>query len=275
MSEYGYKILKTTNYNIFKRLEGNRPVPEQRVKKIISSIKKVGYVISPVIVNENYEVIDGQGRVEALKRLGLPVFYIVDPGKGIDECIAMNINQTNWTMLDYIKSHAETGNVSYQNILTLIERYGEYFKLKVILYAVNGKIEQAGLDLKEGRLVCTDDTFAKADRRLSWLMNFISPLKGIQGHVEYYLQAMLFCYEDPEVDNERLIQKITMLQANLKPVTQIQQAFEYIEDAYNNRSRNKVYIKTNYRKYLDGKYGWYDSKYGKLYSDERTRHDEI
>ena len=268
MSEYGYKILKTTNYNIFKRLEGNRPVPEQRVKKIISSIKKVGYVISPVIVNENYEVIDGQGRVEALKRLGLPVFYIVDPGKGIDECIAMNINQTNWTMLDYIKSHAETGNVSYKNILTLIERYGEYFKLKVILYAVNGKIEQAGLDLKEGRLVCTDDTLTKADRRLSWLMNFTSPLKGIQGHVEYYLQALLFCYEDPEVDNERLIQKITMLQANLKPVTQIQQAFEYIEDAYNNRSRNKVYIKTNYRKYMDGKYKWYDGKYGKIYNNE-------
>ena len=29
----------------------------------------------------------------------------------------------------------------------------------------------------------------------------------------------------------------------------------------------KVYIKTNYRKYLDGKYGWYENKYADKYSD--------
>jgi len=57
------------------------------------------------------------------------------------------------------------------------------------------------------------------------------------------------------------------MQAGLIPVTTIQQAFEQIEEAYNNRARTKVYIKTNYKKALDSKYSWYEQKYGHLYAD--------
>lgn len=47
------KIERTNNYKIFKKLKGNRDVAPSRVRKIVESINKVGYVTSPVIVNEN------------------------------------------------------------------------------------------------------------------------------------------------------------------------------------------------------------------------------
>ena len=59
-------IINTTgDYGIFKRLKGNRTVTRSRVEKIKNSINKVGYIKSPIVVNEKREVIDGQGRCQA------------------------------------------------------------------------------------------------------------------------------------------------------------------------------------------------------------------
>lgn len=90
------KVCITDNYGMFKRLEGNRDIADSRCKKIIKSIQTNGYIHSPIIVNENMEVIDGQGRLKALETLGLPVEYIVFPGMSIKECIALNVYQTGW-----------------------------------------------------------------------------------------------------------------------------------------------------------------------------------
>ena len=63
------EIFRTNKYEIFKQLKGNREVSPKRISKIINSIKEVGYIINPIIVNEKMEVIDGQGRLEALRIL--------------------------------------------------------------------------------------------------------------------------------------------------------------------------------------------------------------
>lgn len=261
------KIQVTHDYDRFTELLGNRDVKKMRVSKILKSIKAVGYIPCPIIVNENYEVIDGQARLTALKTLNLPIYYIVIPGLGLEECISMNMYQTNWSTFDYVTSYADTGNISYAYLKSLILDYRKYFKDKVIMYAATGKVEQAGNSLKEGRFQCTDEEYRKARRVLTWLINFKAPIDRNQGHNEYYYMGLIFCYGDPEVDNDRLLKKINELQANFIPVTTIQQALDVLESIYNNRSRKTVYIKTNYRKYMEGRYSWYDSKYGDRYQD--------
>ena len=91
MNKKAINVMVTDEYDLFKTLEGNRRVLDLRARRIIRSIEKVGYVINPIIVNEKYEVIDGQGRLEALKRLNLPVYYIMIEGIGIEECRTLNI----------------------------------------------------------------------------------------------------------------------------------------------------------------------------------------
>ena len=261
------KVWKTRDYSMFRRLEGNRKVLRSRVKKIKKSIEQVGYIINPIIVNEKYEIIDGQGRLEALKELGLDVYYICEEGIGIDECISMNMNNTNWTLMDYIDSYAETGNISYVYLSQLIKAFQGKIHQKAILYVATGKYENSNTIIKSGNFQCAAEDYNRATRILGFLTEFIEPLKRLKGHTEYYFMALAFCYDDPEVDNERLLDKIIQMQAGLIPVTTILQAFEQIEEAYNNRARKKVYIKTNYKKALDSKYTWYEQKYGHLYSD--------
>lgn len=261
------KIMMTIDYDMFRKLPGNRDVKEPRVRKIINSIKKVGYVLNPIIVNEEFEVIDGQGRLEALKRLELPVYYIVVGGIGINECIAMNINQINWAMADYISSYADKGNESYEHLRLLLDAFGKDFKLPVILYAVGERMESDNQKIKEGSFVCDHENFELAQERLSWLMKFTPIISRLSGHTECYYMALLFCHSDCEVVDSRLYDKMFNLQATLIPVVNMLQALEKIEDIYNDHAREKVYIKTNYKRFLDNKYAWYDGKYGNKYRE--------
>ena len=66
----GY-IFEEPDYSQFKYLGGNRDITHS--KKLLESITQNGYFNVPILVNENMEIIDGQGRFEALKMLGLPI----------------------------------------------------------------------------------------------------------------------------------------------------------------------------------------------------------
>ena len=50
------EVKRTNNYEKFKRLKGNREVSPTRIRKIVESINRVGYITSPIIVNEKMEV---------------------------------------------------------------------------------------------------------------------------------------------------------------------------------------------------------------------------
>lgn len=112
------RIYKTSNYRSFKNLQGNRHDIEQRAKKLMPSLEKVG-LLSPIVVNERMEVLDGQARLMALERLQMPVDYIVKPGAGIEERVEMNIHAKKWTTKNFIDSYAERGDVSYKYLRSL------------------------------------------------------------------------------------------------------------------------------------------------------------
>ena len=114
---------KTTNYDIFNKLLGNRDVSRARVAQIKKSIESVGYVINPIIVNEKLEIIDGQGRHQALAELGLPIYFQIADGAGIRECISMNIKMKNWGFMDYVISYK---NRKYKDYVTLFNTIKQY-----------------------------------------------------------------------------------------------------------------------------------------------------
>lgn len=255
------EVYSTTEYGMFKRLPGNRNVEELRIKKILQSIEKVGFVLNPIIINERNEIVDGQGRFEALKRKGLPIPFIRVPGIGTDECIAMNINMTNWKLMDYVKSYAEMGSSDYIRFGELVEQY-HHFSINVITNSITGKIEGESKRIRDGEFKCDDESYRNAINILGYLTRFKDILKNVGGNLERYYFALAFCYTHPLVSNERMVQMVSAKVLELHPVTNIKQAFEELEKVYNFRSRDKVYLFTDYQKAMDAKYAWYNSRYG-------------
>lgn len=245
----GKVILQTMDYSKFKKLKGNRNVDPIRVQRIMESIRKVGYITSPLIVNENLEVIDGQGRLEALKILKLPVEYIVHDNIGIDECISMNIYQTNWSDRDYIESYASRNFKSYVLLKELMDKYNQ--NLLILATAINKRLKWDSKMIRTGKLNITEEQCKEAVKKIEYAMSFIPFAKKRHGNLTKLLQALIFCYDFKDIDNKRLFEKLTEYMPIMTPWSNLDECIVSIEEIYNRNIRNRVYIYTEYRKLLE------------------------
>ncbi len=248
------EIKETNNYEMFKKLEGNRIVDGKRIEKIKKSILKVGYITSPILVNQNMEIIDGQGRFEALKQLQLPVEYIVQNDIGIKECVAMNVHQTNWNALDYIKSYAERGIKSYAYMQNLIDKYHKSNVSLVHIATATKGLTRFGADIiRDGLLEITDEEYQNAIQRLDLVKEIAEKYKKIP-RTNFIVVAMLYCLIIDCVDFKRLKEKVIEVldYGKVPPIPTVDEAVQFLENIYNRNSKKPtVYIYTEYRKHIE------------------------
>ena len=261
----------TRDYSIFKRMEGNRKVTADRAAKVRRSIEEVGYIPNPIIVNESMEVIDGQGRLEALTQLEQPVFYIVVPGLTLRHCISMNVNSTQWGILDYITSYANTGNANYERLLRLIESYD--LTLSTVCCAATGVMSSSNTSLfKNGDLAFSEKDYRQVDVMLSYVGKFVPVMteRGISNK-SAVCKALCFCYQLEDVDNDRMYDAFVRYCHLLRNSTRVEDVFDDLTDIYNYKRRSKVYIATKYDEFLSDKYAWYANYWGKMRQEREGR----
>lgn len=232
--EKTYNVYVTKDYSIFKRLIGNRDIPESRISKIVESIQTIGWVHNPIIVNEKMEVIDGQGRLTALQRLKMPVEYIIAEGAGNKECIYMNMNMVNWKLPDFIKSYAEQGNENYQRLLSLMQRYANG-NLDIISTAIYRVSKSKHRDIKQGTLQLTEEQYRAAVPRLEYIKPILEEIddKKLPGSVVMLMQTLVYYYDYPEVDKERLRYSVEKYIYNATPWVLNTDCEKEVENCYN------------------------------------------
>ena len=234
IAETAYNVYVTKDYDIFKRLIGNRDIPESRIGKIISSIQEVGWVRNPIIVNEKMEVIDGQGRLTALQRLGMPVEYIIAEGAGNKECIYMNMNMVNWKLADFIKSYAEQGNENYKRLWDLMQKYANG-NLDIITTAVYRISKSKHREIKKGTLQLTEEQYQAAIPRLEYIKPILEEIddKKLPGSLVTLMQTLIYYYDYPEVDKDRLKYSVEKYIYNAIPWVLNTDCEREIENVYN------------------------------------------
>lgn len=250
------EVKSTKKYDLFKELKGNREVSPSRVKKIIESIKNVGYITSPIIVNENMEVIDGQGRLKALQFLQMPVEYIVHKGAGIEECLSMNIHQTNWTLKDYIKSYADRGMQSYVYLQDLVETYSGLSLISIVMACQGGT--KYSKKIYKGDFDFTERNYEQIKEKLDYITEVLSFFKfrnGGKGHLE---QALLICQnlDSASLDLDRLKERLKEDCSIMRRWNSVPTCLQSIEDVYNLNLAYPVFLYTEYRKTLYKKLGY-------------------
>lgn len=248
------EIKVTKNYEKFKKLEGNRITEDKRVEKIKKSILKVGYITSPILVNENMEIIDGQGRFEALKQLQLPIEYIVQDNIGIKECVAMNVYQTNWNKKDYIKSYADRGIQSYIYIKDLMEKFN-INNTSIIAVATVGVSRFDEVMFREGNIKLTQEQYENAIKKLDFFQDISTQFNHIS-RFNLFFKGLLFCTEIDGIDLKRLKEKSAEVleYGKLPPIPTIEEVMQFLEELYNkNSKRPTLYIYTEYRKGVEAR----------------------
>jgi hypothetical protein len=101
------KIKSSTDYQWFQFLANNRKISKKHLSNLRKQFALYGNIteVSPILVNSNGFIIDGQHRTVLCEEFGLPVFYkIADADKEITP--AINSNSKPWQAMDYVNFFA-------------------------------------------------------------------------------------------------------------------------------------------------------------------------
>ena len=245
------KIYETKEYEKFKIYEWNRNINVATINKINKSVTENGWRVEPIIVNEEYGVIDGQHRLKYASENNLPIYYMVIPGLTKNDCQMMNSIRSSWLVADYIEFYAIQGNSSYTMLLNLDSVYTN-FNYGVLLYALNKEMYGGGSTKKiqAGTFTCTVDEYNSAIEKLDFLNNLLPYIKKVKGRKTQFCWAILFAYEQKDIDKERLEKVIIENCNNINPPADMETALKEIERIYNYKIKkeNIVYLVTEWKK---------------------------
>lgn len=119
-------VYKTKDLSMFKSISGNRNVNLQHVRRLVDSISKNGMLCSPIIVNEHYEVVDGQHRLLAAKELKCEIYFIIMAGYRLQQVQNLNLNQKNWSKNDFMEGYASMGVIPYVKLKTFVQNNDDF-----------------------------------------------------------------------------------------------------------------------------------------------------
>lgn len=248
-------IKETYQYDKFKRQRGNRDINKSTLRTLEKSIKQHGWQPIPILVNEKYEVCDGQHRLTFAKEHNLPIQYIVKTGLSPEDCIIINSKRKNWTTKDYVNHYAELGNEYYEKIRFLKESFDSDYTL--ILYALtNSTTISSGTKnmsvVNDGKLTFTEEQYQKAKEELEFIYKLSPYIKKIKGRKLQLNWALIIAYEWDEIDNKRLEKVIKEGYSRVAPPVDMYTSLTMIEDLYNYHSQKRVwfvkYYEENIRK---------------------------
>ena len=117
------EVKKTTDYTLFKKLEGNRDVRKKNA--LVKSITEMDLTMcSPIIVSEDFRIVDGQHRFEACKELGLPIYFLVMPSKNAERAmIVLNKCQSQWRNEEFFQYNVKKVGGCYSELKDYIENF--------------------------------------------------------------------------------------------------------------------------------------------------------
>ena len=223
------KILKTSNYSLFNKVDGNRLVSESHVKKLKASISTIDLKI-PIVVNDKMQVVDGQHRLQARKELGLPVFYIVINGLGLRETQRVNSAAKNWNDKDFLDSFVQQNYAHYKTYKKFRETYQFGHQETVLLLSgsyYGGK--NSAQEFKDG-------DFSVSNLELA--TDYAEKIYQIQPYYKgfkrrSFIFSMIKVFKHDQYNHDEFIAKLSYQSSKLVDCTSVDQYLRLIDDIYN------------------------------------------
>lgn len=242
-----FKVYKTRAYDAFSKLDENRPINELHVHNLMESFKKDGYLFTVIYVNERIQIVDGQHRFEAAKRLHLPVYFIVMPGWGIKEVTVLNVNSQNWTMVDFLNTYAKQGKLDYVRLKEFFDNHSFDITTSQLIVTgrrSGGKGGGPNDEFRSGKMKVSQEQISKALKKAAMITD-IKDFHPYAWKSRNCVEAFLRLFNVKGYDHKHLI-----LQMKKYPDTMLFEARslrveEYLKifvDKYNYRKRDKIEI---------------------------------
>lgn len=230
--ENSNQVQVTTNYDQFQFLNTNRDQARGHVESLKRAFEEMGNLtrVQPILVNDRFQIIDGQHRYTACKELGEPIYYTMVPGLGVNEARKMNILHRGWKIDDYAKSYASAGDSNYQKYLDIKEDFG--FNHSITLTYIEGVDNRGSFKtFREGEFSIEDE--AGARDRLSKLadVGMFAPMVNDR----YFARAFLRILTIEGYDHKRILKKLQLHENLLRRYASLQDYLRMLEEIYNHQ----------------------------------------
>ncbi len=233
-----HALYVTGSSTFFRHLGENRSINEAHVRALMDSFEKDGYLFTIMYVNERLEVIDGQHRCEVAKRMGLPVYFMVMPGWGIKEVTILNVNSRNWTIVNFMETHAKAGNPNYVRFKEFFDVHE--FDITTCQLIITGKRSAGHASTDKFRLGLMQvdeqqmtDAYLKARKIVE-----LQPYHSLGWKSRNFVEAMLTLFNSRGYDHGHMVLKLQTYPDILLAGAKSLRADEYLRiflDKYNFR----------------------------------------
>ena len=237
MVKQTHQVHTTTDYFLFKSIEGNRNKNLLHINRLKESMKEK-YLFTVIIVNENYEIIDGQHRFEVIRELNFPMHYIICDGYGLNEVHLLNQNSKNWNSDDYLEAYCNLNYPHYLNYAIFKDRYkfGHSVCMAIASNIASGANTAHVKDFYKGEFLFKD--FKKAcslAEKIEILGQYYDGNKR-----RSFVLAMLQLFKNDNFEFTELLQKLKTQPTALVDCSNTTQYISLIEEIYNYRRKVKV-----------------------------------
>lgn len=240
------EIQSSKNYEWFQRFTNNRPIENAILKNLREQFQKYGNItaISPIAVNKNGFIYDGQHRELLCEEFGYEVFYIeVDMPFNITS--DMNRAMRPWGMMNYIEFFAK-----YKPEYELLRRFisdnrTNYSIASAVIFSGSNRKWLSDRKLKEGELEVKP--FLKKAQEHMDIVSEIGEKMGAT-FTEKYVRGIARCLDSEDFDLERFMRKLkTVMRSspNLPNprLTSLEDVMRNLESIYNYMSGDKERVR--------------------------------
>jgi|TARA_R110000751_G_scaffold1458_1_gene5492 hypothetical protein len=235
----------SSDYGMFKFLDQNRETMDRHIADLAASIKESGQ-IHAIVVNDKFEIIDGQNRFKACKLLGIPVMYLQNKTASIKDVILMNNTQVGWKMRDYLRcfSNKKHDNYAeYVDVNNFMEEYKLNFSITLYLLSDARSDEYGRVAFKKGTFKVKN--MAKAKK----MANVLVKIKAFAPDLVLIMRFCMAYFKLSELDRfdvDTSISQLKKYRRKIDGAISYEDYLQRIKETYNFRliKRNKI----SYRK---------------------------
>jgi hypothetical protein len=231
------KIQTTKDYSKFKSIDGNRNKNLLHINRLKKSMQQ-NYLFTIIVVNEKFEIIDGQHRFEVIKELGLPLNYVICEGYSLNEVHTLNQNSVTWKSEDYLDGYCKLG---YKDYILYKEFKNKY---KIGHYECMWLLNGTQLNNPTQVFFCGQfkvKNYKEAVRVIE-LLKTIEPYYSEWKRRSFILTMLQLLRKETFVFSE-FIDKLKIQPSSLVNCSTNSQYLKLIEEIYNYRRRLKVNLR--------------------------------
>lgn len=234
------QVHTTEDYFLFKSIDGNRNLNLLHLNRLRKSMSEK-YLFTTILVNENYEIIDGQHRFEVIRELGLPLHYIICENYGLPEVHILNATQKTWNSDDYLEGYCKLGYPDYIKYRIFKKKYD--FPHNVCMPMLSSyNSNKGGSDVKDFyngnfKIHNWKKAIEIADNIILLEPLYAGCRRGL------FIYAMLQLFAKPQFEFTEFIQKLRLQPTAMMDCQSSAQYITLIEQIYNYKRREKVNLR--------------------------------